>query len=53
MWVALIVSPEEGALFLGSQGDPWDAHHDMELALYGAIIAMMVTAIGGRRKVRR
>lgn len=45
MWVALIVAPEIGTLFLGTQGDPWDTHHDMELALYGAIIAIGITAI--------
>ncbi|MFC4098631.1 DUF2238 domain-containing protein [Paenibacillus xanthanilyticus] len=44
MWVTFILDPERGALFLGSQGDPWDAHHDMEVALYGAIIAMFATA---------
>ncbi|BFT74824.1 DUF2238 domain-containing protein [Paenibacillus sp. P36] len=45
MWVALLVAPEIGTLFLGTQGDPWDTHHDMELALYGAVIAMVVTAV--------
>ncbi|TYP70685.1 DUF2238 domain-containing protein [Paenibacillus methanolicus] len=44
MWVTSVLDPERGALFLGSQGDPWDAHHDMEVALYGAIIAMLATA---------
>jgi putative membrane protein len=43
MWVAQIVAPDIGAMFLGSQGDPWDAQHDMEVALYGAIIAMLIT----------
>lgn len=51
MWVALLVAPEIGTLFLGTQGDPWDTHHDMELALYGAVIAMGITAI--RRKIRQ
>ena len=51
MWVALLVAPEIGTLFLGTQGDPWDTHHDMELALYGAVIAMGVTAVW--RKMRR
>jgi putative membrane protein len=44
MWVALIVAPEIGILFLGTQGDPWDTQHDMELALYGAVIAMFFAA---------
>ncbi|WP_261304923.1 DUF2238 domain-containing protein [Paenibacillus andongensis] len=57
MWVALLVAPEIGTLFLGTQGDPWDTHHDMELALYGAVIAMVVTAIWRKvwagRKVKK
>ncbi|WP_275900567.1 DUF2238 domain-containing protein [Paenibacillus periandrae] len=44
MWTAFIVAPEIGTLFLGTQGDPWDAQHDMAVALYGSIIAMIVTA---------
>ncbi|OCT15701.1 hypothetical protein A8709_12910 [Paenibacillus pectinilyticus] len=49
MWVALIVAPDIGTLFVGAQGDPWDAQHDMELALYGAIVAMCVTALWKRK----
>ncbi|OPH48483.1 hypothetical protein BC351_08420 [Paenibacillus ferrarius] len=45
MWVALLVAPEIGTLFLGTQGDPWDTHHDMEMALYGSIIAMGLMAL--------
>jgi putative membrane protein len=43
MWVAMIVAPDIGSMFLGSQGDPWDAQHDIEMALYGAVIAMLIT----------
>lgn len=43
-WVARIVSPELGDAYLGTQGDIWDAHKDMALAMLGAIIAMGVTA---------
>jgi len=46
--IAVIVSPEAGAAYLGTQGDVWDAHHDMFLALSGAVIAMTVTGIIGR-----
>jgi putative membrane protein len=45
MWTAFIVAPDIGTLFLGTQGDPWDAQHDMAVALYGSIIAMIVTAV--------
>lgn len=34
-----------GAAFLGSQGDPWDAHWDMALASLGAFVAMSITVI--------
>lgn len=47
--VAMIVSPELGAAYLGTQGDEWDAHHDMFLALSGAVTAMVVTATVNRR----
>jgi putative membrane protein len=44
-WVtAVVVSPEAGDAFLGSQGDIWDAQKDMALATGGAVLAMIVTA---------
>jgi putative membrane protein len=33
-----------GAVYLGTQGDIWDAHKDMALASLGALIAMLLTA---------
>lgn len=44
MWVAQLVAPELGTMFLGTQGDPWDTQRDMELALYGAVLAMAINA---------
>ncbi len=41
--VAMIVSPELGAAYLGTQGDEWDAQKDTALAFAGAVIAMAVT----------
>lgn len=41
-WVTLLVAPDVGTAFLGTQGDPWDAQWDMFLALLGAIIALAV-----------
>lgn len=46
--VAQIVSPELGAAYLGSQGDPWDAQWDMACALAGAVLWLGLLA-GGRR----
>ena len=42
--VAVTVSPELGAAYLGTQGDVWDAHKDMALASLGALLAMLITA---------
>lgn len=49
--VAVLVSPELGALYLGTQGDEWDAQKDMAAALAGALLAMAATYIkaGGSR----
>ncbi|MCH5584168.1 DUF2238 domain-containing protein [Shimazuella sp. AN120528] len=41
VWVVSFVAPKEGALFLGLQGDLWDAQHDMQIALVGSIVASM------------
>lgn len=36
-WFAIVMSPENAELFNGQQGDAFDAHKDMALALAGAI----------------
>jgi len=46
---AVIVSPELGLAFLGTQGDIWDAQKDTALAFGGSIIAMAVTWYFDRR----
>jgi putative membrane protein len=45
MLVAVIVSPEAGDAYLGTQGDIWDAQKDMAFAFSGAVICMVTTAI--------
>jgi putative membrane protein len=41
-WLAaLIVAPELGNAYLGTQGDPWDAQQDMALATVGAVLSML------------
>lgn len=40
--VAMIVSPELGAAYLGTQGDVWDAQKDTALAFCGSVMAMVV-----------
>jgi putative membrane protein len=37
---AVVVSPELGMAFLGTQGDIWDAQKDTALAFFGSIAAM-------------
>jgi len=38
--VAMVVSPELGNIYLGTQGDEWDAQHDMAAALDGSVLTM-------------
>ncbi len=42
--VADVFFPAQGAAYLGSQGDVWDAQKDMGLALSGAILIMVVAS---------
>jgi putative membrane protein len=37
-----------GMAYLGTQGDPWDAHKDMAMASLGALAAMTLTALLNR-----
>ncbi|MDX5443783.1 MAG: DUF2238 domain-containing protein [Hymenobacteraceae bacterium] len=43
--VADLFFPEQGAAYLGLQGDVWDAQKDIALALAGASVAMAVTFV--------
>lgn len=43
--VADVFFPAQGAAYLGSQGDIWDAQKDMVIALTGAITIMVVTSV--------
>ena len=44
----MIVSPELGAAYLGTQGDEWDAQKDSFLAFSGAIVATLLIWQSGR-----
>ncbi len=48
--VAIIVDPEAGAAYLGTQGDEFDAQKDMALAAVGAAIALGLTEALERRR---
>jgi len=47
LWTALaaaeVFGGDLGQAYLGTQGDVWDAHKDMALASFGALIAMLIT----------
>lgn len=47
--VAMIVDPELGMAYLGTQGDVWDAQKDTFLAFCGSVIAMLITWRSCRR----
>lgn len=53
MWVAAVVNPEAGTRFVGTQGDVWDSVHDIEMALYGALITMLAAAAAAWFRGRR
>jgi putative membrane protein len=42
--VADVFFPAQGAAYLGSQGDVWDAQKDMGLAFTGAVLAMALAS---------
>jgi len=52
MVAAMIISPELGTAYLGTQGDEWDAQKDAALAFAGAIVAMTVTWSLVRQRAR-
>ena len=41
-WVAVLVTPNLGDKFLGTQGDIWDTQWDMFLALVGAVLTIAI-----------
>jgi putative membrane protein len=48
--VAIIVSPELGSMYLGTQGDEWDAQKDMAAAFVGSLLTMACTLALFRRE---
>jgi putative membrane protein len=46
--VAMIVDPELGSAFLGTQGDEWDAQKDSFLAFSGSVVAMGICFLSVR-----
>jgi putative membrane protein len=50
---AVVVDPEAGLAFLGTQGDPFDSQKDHALALAGSIIALVGAGLQKRFVPRR
>ena len=48
--IATTLSPEAAEAYNGQQGDMWDAHKDMALALVGGIIAATITVFFDNHK---
>jgi putative membrane protein len=53
MLVAVVIAPSAGDAYLGTQGDIWDAQKDMALAGCGALLCMLITALGHRLRARQ
>lgn len=51
--VAMIVSPEAGIAYLGTQGDEFDSHKDMALALVGAVISLGLSLFRSRQQAHK
>jgi putative membrane protein len=51
-WVAQVVSPELGTLYLGTQGDIWDAQEDMTAVLAGSLLCTVLTVLARRMSPR-
>jgi putative membrane protein len=52
-WVALIVEPDLGNAYLGTQGDEWDAQRDMTAAFTGAVLAALATYAFAKSSTRK
>ncbi|MDE4453792.1 DUF2238 domain-containing protein [Psychrobacter sp. DAB_AL62B] len=48
--IATTLSPEAAEAYNGQQGDVWDAHKDMALALLGGLIAAAITLFQTRKR---
>jgi putative membrane protein len=45
-WFIVVVSDDElRVTYVGTQGDPWDAHKDVSMAALGALLAMLTNAL--------
>jgi putative membrane protein len=52
MFVAMAIRPDMGVLYLGTQGDVWDAQKDMGMAAVGSVLIMALVACGRQWRKR-
>jgi putative membrane protein len=52
-WTTLLVAPDVGQAFLGTQGDVWDAQWDLLFALLGAICSLLFASALHDRSMAR
>ncbi|NIV34343.1 MAG: DUF2238 domain-containing protein [Anaerolineae bacterium] len=52
-WGVAMASGSAAVAFLATQGDPWDTHWDMLLALVGAVASLMLLSRAHDRALRR
>ncbi|NOT01337.1 MAG: DUF2238 domain-containing protein [Phycisphaerales bacterium] len=52
-WIVVVFYPDEGPSWLGLQGDVWDAHWDMTMALLGACLSLVLLGRVHDRSMRR
>ncbi|MFI9813544.1 DUF2238 domain-containing protein [Saccharothrix variisporea] len=50
--IAMVLAPDLAEAYNGQQGDMWDAHKDMALALTGAVVTLGVVAVQALRRGR-
>ena len=46
--LTMVLSPQDAAAYNGQQGDIWDAHKDMSLAMLGALLGLGLTGTPAR-----
>jgi putative membrane protein len=52
-WAVALISEEAAASFLGTQGYVWDTQSDMAMALFGAVVALLVLGRVHDRQIHR
>lgn len=49
--LTMVLSPNDANAYNGQQGDLWDAHKDMALAVLGSLVALLALGVRSKTKV--